>query len=59
MRATLKAFLASEAGTTAIEYGLIGAMVSVAALTALSSMGDGIANIFDISAGAIDDVLPQ
>jgi pilus assembly protein Flp/PilA len=59
MRATLKAFLASETGTTAIEYGLIGAMVSVFALTALSAMGDGIANIFDISAGAIQDSLPE
>jgi pilus assembly protein Flp/PilA len=59
MRATLKAFLTSDSGATAIEYGLIGAMVSVAALTALSAMGDGIANIFDISSGAIQDSIPD
>lgn len=59
MRALLKSFIADDSGATAIEYGLIGAMVSVAALTALSAMGDGIANVFDISAAAVQDSLPQ
>ncbi|MGF1625213.1 MAG: Flp family type IVb pilin [Alphaproteobacteria bacterium] len=58
MLASLKAFLSTEDGATAIEYGLIGAMVSVAALTALSAMGDGIAQVFEISAGSIDAVIP-
>ena len=59
MRASLKAFLVTEDGATAIEYGLIGALVSVAALTALSAMGDGVAQVFEISSGSIADVLPN
>ena len=59
MRAFLTAFLADDSGATAIEYGLIGAMISVAALTALSAMGDGIAQVFDVSASSIDAVLPE
>ena len=55
---TLKRFFKDDFGGTAIEYGLIGALVSVFAITALSAMGDGVAAAFDISASAIEDVLP-
>lgn len=40
-------FLDDESGATAIEYGLIAALVSVAAITALSLMGDALKAIFN------------
>ncbi|NQU56064.1 MAG: Flp family type IVb pilin, partial [Rhodospirillales bacterium] len=36
---TLKNLITDESGATAIEYGLIAALVSVAAITALTAMG--------------------
>ena len=38
--------IADESGATAIEYGLIAALVSVAAIAALSAMGDSLIDIF-------------
>ncbi len=35
-----------EAGATAIEYGLIAALVSVAAISALGAMGGSLVSIF-------------
>lgn len=43
---TLKHFIADESGATAIEYGLIAALVSVAAVTALSTMGADLKTVF-------------
>ena len=42
----LKSFLADESGATAIEYGLITALVSVAAIAALGTLGTELTNIF-------------
>ena len=39
-------FLKDESGATAIEFGLIAALVSVAAISALSQMGTSLVNIF-------------
>jgi pilus assembly protein Flp/PilA len=38
MRKLLKSFLADDSGATAIEYGLIAAIVSVGLITALTSL---------------------
>ena len=46
MHKFFRAFLADESGATAIEYGLIAALVSVAAITALQSMGSSLDTIF-------------
>lgn len=40
MKTLLKRFLLDEAGSTAIEYALIGSIVSVAILAALITMGN-------------------
>lgn len=40
-------FLVNESGATAIEYGLIAALISVAAITAMSSLGSGLGNTFN------------
>ena len=37
-----------ELGATAIEYGLIAALVSVAAITALSAMGESLDSLFSL-----------
>ncbi len=42
----LKNFANDESGATAIEYGLIAALVSVAAIAALRGMGESLSNLF-------------
>jgi pilus assembly protein Flp/PilA len=46
MFAMWKNLLKDESGATAIEYGLIAALVSVAAIGALSAMGTSLTTIF-------------
>ena len=43
---TIKSLLTDESGATAIEYGLIAALVSVAILTILSQLGDELVSTF-------------
>jgi pilus assembly protein Flp/PilA len=42
----IKSFCVDESGATAIEYGLIAALVSVAAIGALTTMGDTLNTLF-------------
>ncbi len=53
MLTIVKKVLRDESGATAIEYGLIAALVSVAAIGALGGMGDSLVEIF----GVVDDEL--
>ncbi len=46
-------FFRDDSGATAIEYGLIAALVSVAAIAALTAMGGTLADLF----GAVDTSL--
>jgi pilus assembly protein Flp/PilA len=46
MFTTLKSFVRDESGATMIEYGLIAALVSVAAIVALGAMGTSIQTMF-------------
>ena len=39
-------YLRDESGATAVEYGLIAALVSVAGIVALTLMGSSLTNIF-------------
>ena len=48
-----KRFLADESGATAIEYGLIAALVALALVTALSVLGGKITGVFDKISTAI------
>lgn len=43
---SLRAFLADERGATAMEYGLIVALLSVAIITAVFGTGTGIKGVF-------------
>ncbi len=42
------AFVRDEDGATAIEYGLIAALVSVAAIGALTALGDSLSDMFNM-----------
>jgi pilus assembly protein Flp/PilA len=42
----LKSFLADKAGATAIEYGLIAALMSVALISGMTAFGDSLVNVF-------------
>lgn len=47
----MKAFLNDESGATMIEYGLVAALVSVAAIAALQILGSELQVIFDTVSG--------
>ncbi len=49
----LMLFLKDDSGATAIEYGLIAALVSVAAIGALTAMGDSLSSLFDTVSTAL------
>ncbi len=50
-------FWNDESGATAIEYGLIAALVSVAAIGALTSLGDNLSTMFGTVAGAMSNAV--
>jgi len=54
MFTTLRNVLNDESGATAIEYGLIAATVSVAALIALQALGTSLTGIFNFVAGILN-----
>ena len=47
-------FVRDESGATAIEYGLIAALVSVAAIGAMSSLGNSLGGIFNEVSSKLD-----
>ncbi|WP_119420718.1 Flp family type IVb pilin [Desertibaculum subflavum] len=55
MLRTFKNLMQDESGATAIEYGLIAALVSVAAITALQAMGSSLDTIFGIVSTELND----
>ena len=51
---TVRKFMRDETGATAIEYGLIAGLVSVAAIAALSAMGGSLQSIFGVVKTQLD-----
>lgn len=43
----IKKLFKNEEGATAIEYGLIAALIAVAAITAMGSLGNNLENTFN------------
>jgi pilus assembly protein Flp/PilA len=53
MLAVFSKFMRDESGATAIEYGLIAALISVAIIAALTSVGTNLSTTFNNVAGAL------
>ena len=51
---TFESLWKDESGSTAIEYGLIAALVSVAAIGALTAMGTSLTSIFGTVSAQLD-----
>ena len=49
----IRKFFKNEDGATAIEYGLIAALVSIAAVTALTSLGTSLSSTFTTVASSL------
>ncbi len=49
-------FIEDESGATAIEYGLIAALVSVAAMAALSGMGTSLSAVYGTVSSGMNSV---
>jgi pilus assembly protein Flp/PilA len=59
MFTTLKNLVRDESGATAIEYGLIAALVSVAAVGALTSLGDSLSTMFQSVSNTLSNAVNQ
>ncbi len=53
MPSILARFLTDDSGATAIEYGLIAALVSVAAIGALTALGGSLNTMFQTVSSAV------
>ncbi|WP_332701418.1 Flp family type IVb pilin [Devosia sp.] len=53
----LKSFIADETGATAIEYGLIVALIAVAAIVSFMALGNGLLNLMGAGPGAAGNVI--
>ncbi len=47
MKQLVKSFIHNESGATAIEYGLIAALIAVAAIAAMQSLGTRLGGTFN------------
>ena len=54
MKNLVTRFANDESGATAIEYGLIAALIAVAIITALQSVGGGLNTMFGSVAGKLN-----
>ena len=53
MRANVMQLLRDDSGATAIEYGLIAALISVASIAAMTAVGGSLTGIFNTVAGKL------
>lgn len=53
MLVSMKKFLANEDGATAIEYGLIAALIGVAIIVAVTSVGTELSALFNRISGKL------
>ncbi len=57
MQNIIRNLLKDESGATAIEYGLIAALVSVAAIAALTAMGSSLEQMFNKVSGELSNAV--
>ena len=53
MRSFVKTFLVNESGATAIEYGLIAALIAVVVITAVTTVGTNLKGTFNNVANGV------
>lgn len=58
-KSAVQAFVADEDGVTAIEYGLIAALIGVGMVTAASLLGVNISTAFEYVSTAITNSMPK
>ena len=54
MRQIIRRLLKDEKGATAIEYGLIAALISIAAIAAMTNVGNNLQSIFNAVANNLN-----
>ena len=54
----LRRFLHDESGATAIEYGLIAALVAVVLIGALGTLGDNLTGVFEAISTELGEAAP-
>lgn len=59
IRKILRMLGADERGATAIEYGLIAALIVIAMMAGLESMGGGVGGMWGKLGGAADNYMPS
>jgi len=55
MKNLVSRFLKDESGATAIEYGLIAALIAVVIIAAVTTLGDNLSTTFENVAGELPD----
>lgn len=55
---TVTRFLNDESGATAIEYGLIAALISVGIIAAATALGGSLQGVFNSLSGTLDANIP-
>ena len=55
----LKAFIGDDRGATAIEYGLLGALIAVALLTSFTLLGNSVVNLMSEGTGSAAQVMAE
>lgn len=56
---TVARFMNDESGATAIEYGLIAALIAVGIIAAATTLGNGLSNIFNGIGGRLDTAVTE
>ncbi|GAB3628016.1 pilus assembly protein PilA [Pandoraea terrae] len=54
----IRDFLREEDGATAIEYGLLAALISVAIIIATTGVGNALNNVFNFVSGRLNGAVP-
>ena len=55
LQKSINAFIADESGVTAIEYGLIAALIAVVIIAAVTLVGKDLSNIFNTVATSLQN----
>jgi pilus assembly protein Flp/PilA len=50
-------FMKDESGATAIEYGLIAALIAVGIIVAATTLGGSLSDLFNSISGTLDDAI--